>query len=70
MTELSEKLSPEVVVVTGSSGLIGSAVVRAIVSRYQAIGFDRIVEQVGKIERRLGIYELDQFAPDTTEPGK
>lgn len=36
----------EVVVVTGSSGLIGSAVVRALASRFQVIGFDRAGDPV------------------------
>jgi hypothetical protein len=34
-------------------------------------GFERIVSQIGQIEQRLGIYDLQQFTPaQFSQPGR
>jgi nucleoside-diphosphate-sugar epimerase len=38
---VSEGVRNDVVLVTGSSGLIGSAVIRRLADRYRLVGFDR-----------------------------
>jgi len=53
----------ETILVTGSSGLIGSAVVERFAGRYDAVGFD--VKRPPGAERRLcgGRYQLGRQRP-------